>query len=76
MTDSQNRRDQTTSDHIAFCAFHSFLSGGDNDRRSKRFCSSVVVVAMLCIRFMRQIVKTGVIRLRVIILRPVRSIHS
>ena len=25
VTDSQNTLDQITSDHIAFCAFHSFL---------------------------------------------------
>ena len=34
---------------------------GDNDRRSKRFCS----IAVLCASLTRQIVKTGVIRLRV-----------
>ena len=35
-------------------------SAGDNDRRSKRFCSN----AVLCVRFAWQIVKTLVIRLR------------
>ena len=34
---------------------------GDNDRRSKRFCSS----AVLCVRFTWQVVRTRVIRLRV-----------
>ena len=37
-------------------------SAGDNDRRSKRFCS----IAVLCVSFTWQIVKTRVIRLRVI----------
>ena len=37
-------------------------SAGDNDRRSKRFWSS----AVLCVSFTRQIVKTRVVRLRVI----------
>ena len=37
-------------------------SAGDNDRRSKRFCSS----AVLCVRFTWQVVRTRVIRLRVI----------
>ena len=37
-------------------------SAGDNDRRSKRFCSS----AVLCVSFTWQAVKTRVIRLRVI----------
>ena len=36
-------------------------SADDNDRRSKRFCS----IAVLCVSFTRQIVKTRVIRLRV-----------
>ena len=37
-------------------------SAGDNDRRSKRFCSS----AVLCVRFTWQMVKTRVISLRAI----------
>ena len=37
-------------------------STSDNDRRSKRFCSS----AVLCVGFTWQMVKTRVIRLRVI----------
>ena len=36
-------------------------SAGDNDRRSKRFCSS----AVLCVNFTWQMVKTRMIRLRV-----------
>ena len=35
-------------------------SAGDNDRRSKRFCSN----AVLCVSFTWQMVKTRVIRLR------------
>ena len=37
-------------------------SAGDNDRRSKRFCS----IAVICVSFTWQIVKTRVIRLRMI----------
>ena len=37
-------------------------SAGDNDRRSKRFCSS----AVLCVRFTRQMVKARVISVRAI----------
>ena len=37
-------------------------SAGDNDQRSKRFCSS----AVLCVSFTRQIVQTRAIRLQVI----------
>ena len=35
-------------------------SAGDNERRSKRFCSN----ALLCVSFIRQMVKIRVIRLR------------
>ena len=54
-------------------------SAGDNDRRSKRFCSN----AVLCVSFTWQMVKTRVIRLRGVEgrdahdqLRFVHSIHS
>ena len=52
--------------HISFrsiCTSNNQRVGsvGDNDWRSKRFCSSTV----LCIRFMCQMVKTRMIRLRV-----------